>query len=95
MVFSLFAPFVAPLVLVGSAILIVVGRGFLGRFSCSAACRLACGVFSCRFVRRFVRRLGLSFRFLSFFFSFVVSGVGALCRWFVDESRREGRKKVS
>ena len=73
MVCSLFAPFVAPLVLVGSAILIGVGRGFLGRFSCSAACRLACGVFlvvlvlsfrlsfrlsSCLVVFRFVRRVG-------------------------------------
>lgn len=93
MVFLLFAPFVAPLVLVGSVILIGVGRGFLGRFFLQRrlsfdlrrfSFRLV--VSSCRFVCRFV---------LLFFFSFVVSGVGALCRWFVSESRREGRKKVA
>lgn len=95
MVFSLFAPCVAPLVLVGSAILIGVGRGFLGRFSCSAACRLACGVFLVVLVLSF-RLVVLSCRFvLLFFFSFVGSGVGALCCWFVSESRREGSEKVA
>ena len=76
MVFLLFAPFVAPLVLVGSVILIDVGRGFLGRFSCSAACRLACGVFSCRscLVVSFVVSLVVSSCCFSFRLSCRVSG---------------------
>lgn len=73
MVFLLFAPFVAPLVLVGSVILIGVGRGFLGRFSCSAACRLACGVFSCRSCL-VVSSCRFACRFVSCCFSFRSSG---------------------
>ena len=69
MVCSLFAPFVAPLVLVGSVILIGVGRGFLGRFFLQR--RLPFGLrrfflsfLSCRFVLSF----RLSFRLVVFLF---------------------------
>ena len=94
MVCSSFAPFVAPLVLVGSVILIGCRPGFprsvfLQRRLSFDLRRFFLSFLSCRFVRRFACRF-----VLSFFVSFVGSGVGALCRWFVDESRREGRQKV-
>ena len=94
MVCSLFAPFVAPLVLVGSVILIGCRPGFprsvfLQRRLPFGLRRFFLSFLSCRFVRRF------ACRFVSCRFSFrlVVSGVGALCCWFVVCEPAGGEKE--